>query len=133
MKQALAKAQIKAEMTNRFGSVFKLDEKLPAHFLPSGVFEIDTLTGGGLPRGAITEICGSPSSGRTSLLLSVLAYATTKSEICVLVDASDSFDPASAVNTRVDFNRLLWIRCGNSLERAFKATDLLLKSGGFGL
>jgi hypothetical protein len=28
---------------------------------------------------------------------------------------------------------LLWIRCANNLEHAFKATDLLLQGGGFGL
>ena len=133
MKQALAKAQIEAEMTSRFGAVFKLGEKPPAQFLPSGVLEIDALTGGGLPRGAISEIVGATSSGRITLLLSVLAWATANNEICVLVDTGDSFDPASASNAQVDFNRLLWVRCGNSLERAFKATDLLLQSGGFGL
>ena len=133
MKQAFAKAQIEAEITSRFGAVFKLGEKYPAHFLSSGVAEIDTLTGGGLPRGAITEIFGVASSGRISLLVSGLAYATSNNETCVLVDTSDTFDPASAANARVDFDRLLWVRCGHSVERAFKATDLLLQSGGFGL
>lgn len=90
------------------------------------------MTGGGLPRGAITEIVGSMSSGRTSVLVASLAWATTNSETCVVVDTSDSFDPQSATNAGVDFNRLLWVRCGNNLERAFKATDLLLQSGGFG-
>ena len=133
MKQALAKAQIEAEMTSRFGAVFKLGEKPPAPFLSSGVLEIDTLTGGGLPRGTITEIYGSASSGRISFLFYALACATANSETCALVDTTDSFDPTSAANARVDFNRLLWVRCGSSLERAFKATDLLLQSGGFGL
>ncbi len=133
MKQTLAKAQIEANMTSRFGAIFTLGEKRPAHFISSGVPEIDILTGGGLPRGAITEIVGGASSGRTGLLLSALAYATANSETCALVDTSDSFDPASAGIAQVDFKRLLWVRCGNSLERAFKATDLLLQSGGFGL
>ena len=31
------------------------------------------------------------------------------------------------------FDRLLWIRCANNLEHAFKATDMLLQAGGFGL
>jgi hypothetical protein len=33
----------------------------------------------------------------------------------------------------MDFNRLLWIRCAGNLEHAFKAADLLLHAGGFGL
>ena len=49
-----------------------------------------------LPRGGLTEIYGPASSGRTSLLVSILAEATARQEICALVDAEDAFDPASA-------------------------------------
>jgi recombination protein RecA len=132
MNQVLAKAQIEANITSRFGSIFKIAERAPADFLSSGIAEIDALTGGGLPRGAITEIVGAASSGRASLLSATLADAMTRSETCALVDTSDSFDPASAGQAGVDFNSLLWVRCGNSMERAFKATDVLLQSGGFG-
>lgn len=133
MRQGLVKAQIEAEMTSRFGAVFKCGEKLPAEFLSSGVSVIDALIGRGLPRGAITEIFGPASSGRISLLFSVLASATFHQESCALIDTSDTFDPATAAETQMDFDRLLWVRCGYSLEYAFKATDLLLQSGGFGL
>lgn len=132
MNQAVAKAQIEAHLRSRFGQIFTVVEKPPANVLSSGIPEIDALTGGGLPRGAISEIVGAASSGRASLLLAALAQATTNGETCVIVDVSDSFDPASANNAGVDLNRLLWIRCGTSVERAFKATDLLLQSGGFG-
>ena len=36
-------------------------------------------------------------------------------------------------HAEINFERLLWIRCANNLEHAFKATDLLLQGGGFGL
>src|SRR5260370_6913937 len=42
-------------------------------------------------------------------------------------------EPASAAHAGIALDRLLWIRCANNLERAFKATDLVLQSGGFGL
>src|SRR5437868_10035585 len=54
----------------------------------TGIHELDTLAGG-LPRGCLTEICGQASSGRTTILLSALAQATRRGEICALVDASD--------------------------------------------
>src|SRR5690348_7929074 len=38
----------------------------------TGIAELDGLTSG-IPRGALTEICGSASSGRTSVLLALLA------------------------------------------------------------
>ena len=47
----------------------------------SGVPEVDAATGG-LPRGCLTEIYGPASSGRTSLLLSILAEATAREEVC---------------------------------------------------
>lgn len=77
----------------------------------SGVREIDALTGG-LPRGCLTEVCGPVSSGRTSLLLAVLAAATHRQEACALVDVCDAFDPLSAAMAAVNFESLLWVRCG---------------------
>lgn len=101
-----------------------------AERVPTGIPELDRLTGG-LPRGALTEIFGPPSSGRTSLLVSVLATAAARQEVCALVDATEAFDPASAVG--VDLERLLWIRCAGDPERALKAADRVVNAGGFSL
>jgi recombination protein RecA len=125
----------------------------------SGIDALDVLTGG-LPRGCLTEICGPASSGRTTVLLAVLAAATRRGEFCALVDASDALDPHSAAAAGVDLERMLWVRCGEGssrkenspqrhratekrnkrgefaeqrLEQLLRATDLLLESGGFGL
>ena len=130
MSSALSKAEIESQIAGRFGDAFRLHEKAAPETLSSGIAEVDELTGG-LPRGAITEIFGPRSSGRTSLLYSALAYATANNEICALVDTNDVFAPVAAAG--VDFARLLWIRCAANLEHAFKATDLLLHAGGFGL
>src|SRR5882762_1183774 len=132
MKSTVAKKEIELALADRFGAVFQRRQKQPAEIVPSGVGEIDACFSG-FPRGAITEIHGTASSGRTSLLLSALAVATMQKETCALVDTSDTFDLSSAAKARVDGERLLWVRCGGSVERAFKATDLLLQSGGFGL
>jgi hypothetical protein len=88
---------------------------------------------GGIPRGAITEIFGAVSSGRTSLLLSILAEATARQEFCALVDANDALDPGSAAAAGVDLKRLLWVRCAGNPECALKAADLLVHGGGFGV
>ncbi len=132
MKSAVAKKEIELALAHRFGSVFQRHQKQPAEIVPTGIGEIDARLNG-FPRGAITEIHGTASSGRTSLLLSALAVATMQEETCALVDTTDTFDLSSASNAQVDCDRLLWVRCSGNLERAFKATDLLLQSGGFGL
>jgi recombination protein RecA len=98
----------------------------------SGVPELDAATGG-LPRGCLTEILGPASSGRTSLLLAILAEATARGEVCALVDAEDSFDPASASHAGVHLDRLIWVRSAHNAEHALKAADLLIQGGGFGL
>ena len=133
MRAAVSKAEIESEIASRFSSAFQLHEKMPAEVISTGIPEIDSFTLGGLPRGAITEIFGSASSGRTSFILSALAHATTHEEVCAVVDTNNVFDPKSAIRAEINCERLLWIRCANNLEHAFKATDLLLQGGGFGL
>lgn len=120
------------DLAARFGDAFKIHQKTVVETISTGVEEVDTLTGG-MPRGAISEIFGPASSGRTSLMLSMLGYATTHEEICAVVDINNVFAPAAAAAAGIDFDRLLWVRCGGSLENAFKATDLLLHAGGFGM
>jgi hypothetical protein len=133
----------------------RLDVRPAPQMVPSGVREIDALTGG-LPRGCLTEICGPASSGRTSVLLAALAAATQRQEVCALVDISDAFNPHSAAAAGVNFEKMLWVRCGEikqkadspqrhgdtekkngkiekPVEQALRVTDLLLQSGGFGL
>ena len=93
----------------------RLEVRPAPEMVSSGIREMDALTGG-LPRGCLTEICGSASSGRTSVLLAALAAATQRQEVCTLVDVSDAFDPVSAAAAGVDFARLLWVRCGVAEE-----------------
>ena len=131
MRVALSKATFEAEITSRFGAPFN-EQKPPAEIMSTGITSVDSAIGG-LPRGAITEIFGAPSSGRTSFMLSLLAHASADKEVCALIDTSDVFDPNSAKELQLDLDQLLWVRCAANVEHAFKATDLLLQGGGFGL
>ncbi len=133
MRAAFSKAEIESEISARFSSAFKPHERRPAEVTSTGIAQIDRFVEGGLPQGAITEIFGRASSGRTSFLLSTLAHATTHEEVCALVDTNDAFDPKTASEAEINLDRLLWVRCNNNLEHAFKATDLLLQAGGFGV
>jgi len=77
---------------------------------PTALAGLDAGLHGGLPRGQLSEIAGSRSSGRTTLLLQVLAAATRRGEIAALVDTFDCLDLASVVSAGMDLDRLLWIR-----------------------
>lgn len=154
------RAQIESSLSEDLACTLLLRERATPPTISIGVPVLDALTGG-LPRGALSEISGPASSGRTGVMLAALASATQREEVCALVDASDSFDPASAAAAGVDLDRLLWVRCGESrsvlkpaspaypqkplrlenasfvfrhaLEQVLKVTDLLLQGGGFGM
>jgi len=122
---------------------------------PTGIPQIDALLNGGLPVGAISELTGPESSGRTSLALAFLAELTREPRVCAWVDASDAFDAESAAAAGLSLGQLLWVRCKpririartdtrlssfrpnapapslQTLDQALRATDLLLQAGGF--
>jgi hypothetical protein len=142
----LLRAQIEASLAGRIPSALTPVPRTIRPVLPTGVGCVDTLLHGGLPVGAITEIVGADSSGRTSLALSFLAQCTQASRVCAWVDVSDALHPESAAASGVDLARLLWIRCGavtntilprggkpwSRIDQALRVTDLLLQAGGFG-
>jgi hypothetical protein len=111
----------------------------------TGVSALDERLGGGWRGGELSELAGSPSSGRTSLLTASLATAAYAGPV-VLVDAVDRFDPASAARAGLALERLLWVR-GPALsvelahgasvdalvQRALRAFDLIVRAGGFAL
>ena len=78
--------------------------------LATGIGEVDALLDGGFPRGALSEIHGPASSGRTGVLLALLARTTRAGGLAALVDPIDRLDPASAAAAGVDLGRLLWLR-----------------------
>lgn len=112
----------------------------------TGINEIDALLDGGLPVGAISEVTGPATSGRTSLTLSFVAQRTAAGQVCAWVDANDALDPESAAASGVNLRQVLWVRCSKTaapaksrqpekpwsrLDQALRATDLLLQAGGF--
>jgi recombination protein RecA len=135
MDAALLRVQIEKKLPSAFTTYTRAHQGS----IPTGISAIDSVMQG-VPLRAITEICGSnvASSGKTSVMASLLAQAS-RDRFCALVDANDSFQPESGHAAGIDFSRLLWVRCGKSkvklrpLEQAFKVTDILLQSGGFGV
>jgi hypothetical protein len=131
---ALTPHSASAERSGKIAELRRqLSEKFPepparkeTHFL-TGLEQIDR--GLGLPRAAVTEICGSLGTG--SLLIAALAQAAQR-ERChaALVDGGRSFDTLD-LHPRV-LQRLLWVLCENAAQ-AVKAADLLLRDGNLPL
>jgi hypothetical protein len=99
--------------------------------LITGLPFLDELIGGGLPRGAITELISPPiSAGSASLIHALIHWACRDNYFLALIDGRNSFD-ASTLNNAC-LQHLLWIRCSKASE-AIKAADLLLRDGNFPL
>ncbi len=97
----------------------------------TGLPFLDQPTGGGLPRGAITELI-SPrtSAGSASLIQALIHGAYRDNYFVALIDGRDSFDPCWLDN--FSLRHLFWVRCSKASE-AIKAADLLLRDGNFPL
>jgi hypothetical protein len=97
--------------------------------LSTGIPALDEATGGGLAKGAITEVTAPHAScGSAAVIQSLVRLAHTERFFIALIDGSDSFDLEPLGNAVL--RHLLWVRCRKSAE-AVKAADLLLRDGNF--
>lgn len=131
-------AVIRSQVERRIPGALTVYERQKLDVFPTGIAAVDG-EAGGIPKGSLTQLCAPAgvTSGRTTLLLSLLAQVTGKEQFSAVVDASDSFDPESADAFGVCLSRLLWVRCiehgMKAVEQAFKAADILIQNGGFGV
>jgi len=95
--------------------------------LPTGWSPLDSLLGGGLPKGAITQLLiPNISSGGAIVLHEIIEAMQDISQYVALIDSKNCFEPVA------DHPLLLWIRCHTVLQ-ALKATDLILRDGNLSL
>ena len=95
----------------------------PATFIPTGLSHFDQTLGGGLLRGAITQLVAPlPSSGSTLVLNEIIHALQQRALLVAFVDGANCFEPL------VTTDYFLWVRCRRVAE-AVKATDLLLRDG----
>lgn len=120
---ATIRLQVEAALARRIPSALTPAQKVIRPVAPTGVAEVDALLEGGLPVGAITEMVGAESSGRTSLALSFLAGITRAESVGAWIDVLNTLDPDSAAAAGVDLSRLLWVRCGASASKAQPAAE----------
>jgi recombination protein RecA len=116
-----------------FAACLPVDPQSSVPPIPTGIQELDERIGGGIPRAALSEIIGGPSSGRSTFVTAIFRQAMRQGEWCSLVDVQDSFDPESAAAAGLQLPYLLWVRCSGDGERAVQAADILIQGGGFGV
>lgn len=113
---ATLRSQIEVALAHKMPSALTPRPRVVRPTTPTGVASVDALLAGGLPVGALTEIVGPESSGRTSLALSSIAQLTAAGKVCAWVDVSDMLKPECAAAAGVALPYLLWVRCGIARE-----------------
>ena len=96
--------------------------------IPTGGLAIDLALGvGGLPRGRVVEIYGPESSGKTTLMLHVIANAQKAGGLAAFIDAEHALDPGYAKKLGVNLDDLL-VSQPDSGEEALTICETLARS-----
>jgi recombination protein RecA len=96
--------------------------------IPTGALAIDLALGvGGVPRGRIVEIYGPESSGKTTLMLHIIANAQKNGGTAAFIDAEHALDPGYAKKLGVDLDNLL-VSQPDSGEEALSICETLARS-----
>ncbi|MDQ5882885.1 MAG: recombination protein RecA [Patescibacteria group bacterium] len=121
------------ELRERFGegAVMRLGEvrKVNVDVIPTGSPSLDLALGvGGVPRGRIVEIYGSESSGKTTLVLHIIAQVQKRGGKAAFIDSEHALDPEYAERIGVKVKDLLISQPDNG-EQALDITEALVRSG----
>src|SRR2546429_2012269 len=131
-RQALELAIAQIERQFGKGSIMRLGAGGPLEeiaVIPTGALSLDVALGvGGLPRGRVTEIYGTESSGKTTMALHVIAEAQKLGGIAAFIDAEHALDPVYARKLGVDVDNLLVSQPDNG-EQALEIAQTLIRSG----
>lgn len=103
--------------------------------ISTGSIGLDLATGvGGLPRGAIVDIRGWQSSGKSTISLNVIANAQKKGIKCLLVDGEHSFDVNYSKALGINVEELLVTQMDeNGAEKCYNIAETALRSGEIGV
>lgn len=113
------------------GSIMRLGDANSARqieVIPTGALAVDLALGvGGVPRGRVIEIFGPESSGKTTLMLHVIANAQKAGGLAAFIDAEHALDPGYAKRLGVNLDDLL-VSQPDSGEEALSICETLARS-----
>ena len=113
------------------GSIMRLGDERAAvkiDVISTSALSLDLALGvGGVPRGRVVEIYGPESSGKTTLMLHIIANAQKKGGLAAFIDAEHALDPAYAKKLGVNLDDLL-VSQPDSGEEALTICETLARS-----
>ena len=118
------------------GSIMKLagvNARPAIDVISTGSISLDCALGvGGMPKGRIIEIFGPESSGKTTLMLHLIANTQKKGGTAAFIDVEHALDPAYAQRLGVNLDNL-WVSQPDSGEEALTICEILTKSNAVDL
>jgi len=131
MPEALKNVLKRIEKEYGEGAIMRLSDEDVVKDIPcisTGALTLDMALGiGGLPRGRVVEIYGPESSGKTTLVLHVIANAQRGGGTAAFIDTEHALDPGYAKRIGVDLDELL-IAQPDSGEEALNIMETLVQS-----
>src|SRR6202451_4236357 len=113
------------------GAIMRLGDARAAvkiEVIPTSALALDLALGvGGIPRGRVIEIFGPESSGKTTLMLHVIANAQKLGGLAAFIDAEHALDPGYAKKLGVNLDDLL-VSQPDSGEEALTICETLARS-----
>ena len=113
------------------GSIMRMGDaqaNVKIEVIPTGALSLDLALGvGGIPRGRVVEIYGPESSGKTTLMLHIIANAQKTGGLAAFIDAEHALDPAYARRLGVNLEDML-ISQPDSGEEALSICETLARS-----
>lgn len=121
------------DIRKKFGenSVMKMDDPFVSNVevIPTGSYLLNDAIGvGGIPKGKITEIYGSPSAGKSSLALSVVANVQKNGGKVIYIDTENALNTSRAMDFEVDVGSLVISQPGTA-EEAWNIAEAFIRSG----
>ena len=104
-------------------------------FIPTGVFEVDSILGAGMgiPTGTLIEFCGESQSGKTWLGYKLIAEAQKQGKKCAFFNIENSYYPLRALSCGVNTAQLLLIENVGSAEKYGELLKFMVESGNFSI
>jgi protein RecA len=102
-------------------------------FIPTGVFEVDSILGAGMgiPSGTLVEFCGESQSGKTWLGYKLIAEAQKQGKKCAFFNIVNSYYPLRATSCGVSVKDLVLVENVGSAEKYGELLKYMADTGDY--
>ena len=114
-------------LNKKFGRkiILQGDEEQIVPHIKTGLPALDSIIGGGLPKGKVAEVYGLQSTGKTTLCLQIAIHAQQQGLKVVWIDFENAWDRQYAENLGMDLKKLTMVKPDYG-EEAFEVMEMML-------